>query len=196
MLHKKKLLDLIKGTKPKSWPEPVNPNQITTAEAVEITAWEEAGGQAHTIIKLSIGDQEMIHICRADTALQMWKQLLLVKETHSRIGILVAQRKMYQTYADKGTNIADHITKYGKMQEEIHMMGSLVTDEDFSKLLLSSLPESWDQFTSAYLGSHSDEKVTVKSHEIIAILLEEHRRQSEHGKQDMALQANTYRNQD
>lgn len=61
------------------------------------------------------------------------------------------------------------------MQEELHMMGSLVTDEDFSMLLLSSLPESWDQFTSAYLGSHSGEEVKVKSHELIAILLEEYR---------------------
>ncbi len=40
-----------------------------------------------------------------------------------------------------------------RIQEELGMLGSVVTDEDFLMLLISSLPESWDQFTSAYLGS-------------------------------------------
>lgn len=152
MLRKKKLLNLIKGEKPSSRLTPADEKDITMTEQVQITAWDDADGQARTIIEMSIGDKEMIHLSGANTALQMWEQLLLVKESRGRIGILVARRRMYRTYAKEGTDIVEHITEYQKMQEELHMMGSLDTDEDFSMLLLSSLPESWDQFTSAYLG--------------------------------------------
>ena len=54
-------------------------------------------------------------------------------------------------------------------------MNNLVSDEDFVMILITSLPESWDNYTSSYLGS-SGNKPDLKSHELIAILLEEDRR--------------------
>jgi hypothetical protein len=54
-------------------------------------------------------------------------------------------------------------------------MENRVSDEDFVMILITSLPESWDNYTSAYLGS-SGNKPTLTSHELIAILLEEDRR--------------------
>ena len=54
-------------------------------------------------------------------------------------------------------------------------MNSLVSDEDFVMILITSLPESWDNYTSSYLGS-SGNKPDLKSHELVAILIEEDRR--------------------
>ena len=54
-------------------------------------------------------------------------------------------------------------------------MESKVSDEDFVMILITSLPESWDNYTSSYLAS-SGNLPTLKSHELIAILLEEYRR--------------------
>ena len=54
-------------------------------------------------------------------------------------------------------------------------MDNKVTDEDFVMILITSLPESWDNYTSSYLGSNSN-KPTLSSHELIAILMEEDRR--------------------
>ena len=48
-------------------------------------------------------------------------------------------------------------------------------DEDFVMILITSLPESWDNYTTSYLGS-SGNKPELKSHELIAILMEEDRR--------------------
>src|SRR5271168_4077699 len=53
--------------------------------------------------------------------------------------------------------------------------GSIISDEDFVMILITSLPEAWDNYTSAYLGS-SGNKPELKSHEIIAILLDEDQR--------------------
>ncbi|KAF8222695.1 hypothetical protein L208DRAFT_1014734, partial [Tricholoma matsutake] len=74
--------------------------------------------------------------------------------------------------ADEGFDMVEHISKLCKLQEELHLMDNKVPDEDFVMILIMSLPESWDQYTSAYLGLSSD-KPTLKSHELVAILLEE-----------------------
>ena len=53
-------------------------------------------------------------------------------------------------------------------------MNNLVLDEDFLMILIMSLPESWDNYTSSYLGSSSN-KPDLKFHKLVAILLEEDR---------------------
>jgi hypothetical protein len=105
----------------------------------------------------------------------MWKQLTLVKEARGKLGILATQCALYRTIANEGFNLVDHISKLRKLQEDLHLMGSIVADEDFAMILVSSLPESWDLYTSAYLGSKTDGS-GLTSHGLVAILLEEDRR--------------------
>jgi len=58
------------------------------------------------------------------------------------------------------------------MQEELHIMGSKIPDEDFLMILLTSLPESWDNYTSSFLGS-SGNQPQLRSQELVGILIEE-----------------------
>ena len=53
-------------------------------------------------------------------------------------------------------------------------MNNLVPDKDFLMILITSLLESWDNYTSSYLGS-SGNKPDLKSHKLVAILLEKDR---------------------
>ena len=71
--------------------------------------------------------------------------------------------------------MVDHIPKLQKLQEELHIMGSPVPDEDFVMILITLLPEAWNNYTLAYLGS-SKNKLELRSHKIIAILLDEDQR--------------------
>ena len=54
-------------------------------------------------------------------------------------------------------------------------MENLVSDEDFLMIIITSLPESWDNYTGLFLGS-SGNKPMITSHELIVVLLEEDRR--------------------
>ena len=69
----------------------------------------------------------------------------------------------------------NHISKLRSLQNELHMMENLATDEDFVMILITSLLESWDNFTGSFLGS-SGNKPAIKSHELIAVLMDEDRR--------------------
>ena len=79
---------------------------------------------------------------------------------------------LYQSKAKEGVELVDHILTLRRLEEKLHLMGNLVSDDDFTMILLSSLPGSWDNFTSAYLGSKT-EGTMLTLHELVSLLLKE-----------------------
>src|SRR5271168_1544274 len=130
--------------------EPGNPTDV---EKGLIKAWKTGDAKARTRIELAIGDAEIIHISGANTAKEMWEQLTMVKESHGRLGILATRRALYRATAPDDFEMVDHISNLRKLQDELHLMGSIVPDEDFVMILITSLLEAWDNYTSAYLGA-------------------------------------------
>jgi hypothetical protein len=138
-----------------------NPGKVKTSTKVQ------------TRIELAVSDAEMIHISGAMTAQGMWDQLTMVNESKGRVGVLAMQHTLYRMSVDEGFDMVEHISKLRKLQEELHLMENMVSDGDFIMILIISLPESWDDYTSLFLGA-SGNKPTLKSHELVAILIEEY----------------------
>lgn len=66
------------------------------------------------------------------------------------------------------------------MQEELNNLSAKVSDLDFSLTIITSLPESWDHFTSALLASkESNLELKFTSTELVSILLKEEQRQTQ-----------------
>ena len=99
----------------------------------------------------------------------------MVKESKGHLEVLATRRALYRAMAEEGFDMVTNISNLRQLQEELHVFGSLVSDEDFVMILLTSLPESWDNYTTSLFGS-SGNKPSVKSHELVAVLLEEDRR--------------------
>jgi len=156
-------------------PGSADPQKPTTDELEAMRKWAKGNAKAQTRIELTISDAEMIHISGAMTAREMWDQLTMVKESKGRLGVLATRCTLYRMSADEGFDMVEHILKLRKLQEELHLMENMVSDEDFVMILITSLPESWDNYTSSYLGA-SGNKPTLKSHKLVAILIEEYRR--------------------
>ena len=142
-------------------------------------------------IKLTIGDANMGHILRSTTSKQMWDQIAQVHKRRGAQGILSAWRQLYQNIAEEGVDMRYHIFKFILIQEELLLIGSEVTDIEFTVALLQSLPDSWDQFTQNLIGSQqisatpssAGQLLSVQlysSYEVCGILLEEYERRQEH----------------
>lgn len=157
-------------------PTAADPNNPTKDETEAMDKWREGDARTRPRIELAISDTEMIqHISGASTAREMWDQLMMVKESKGHLGVLATRRALYRATVEEGFEMVTHISKLRQLQEELHVFGSLVSDEDFVMILLTSLPESWDNYTMSLFGS-SGNKPNVKSHELVAVLLEEDRR--------------------
>ncbi len=159
---------------------PEDLNNPTKDETEAKDKWREGDAKARTRIELAIGDTEMIHISGATTAREMWDQLTMVKESKGQLGVLATRRALYRTTVEEGFEMVAHISNLHQLQEELHVLGSLVSDEDFVMILLTSLPESWDNYMTSLFGS-SGNKPSIKSHELVAVLLEEDRQRKARG---------------
>ena len=80
----------------------------------------------------------------------------MVKESQGRLGILATRRALYRATAGNDFEMVDHVSNLQKLQEELHLIGSTVPDKDFVMILITSLLEAWDNYTSAYLSSSSN----------------------------------------
>lgn len=79
----------------------------------------------------------------------------------------------YHSEADEGFIILDHISNLQRLQEPLHLMNHVVSNQHFFMVSIMSLPKSWDNFTSLFLAANGKDKPMVKSHELIAILMDE-----------------------
>jgi gag-polypeptide of LTR copia-type len=153
-------------------PESANRSKPTADELKAQRKWCEGDTKTCTQIELVISDAKMIHISGAMTVREIWSQLSLVKESKGWLGVLATQQALYRATAEEGFDMINHISYLWKLQEELHLMDNKVTNEDFVMILITSLLESWDNYTSSYLRS-SGNKPTLSSHKLIAILMEE-----------------------
>ncbi|GBE89144.1 hypothetical protein SCP_1501500 [Sparassis crispa] len=188
ILNDKGLQEYVTGKTPK--PQPSNDLANRAAREAEISTWGEKDLKAQNVIVLSLGDSQMVHIAGAKTARAMWEQLRTVKEQRGQHGILALCRRFYRMQAKEEDNISSHITQLRQIQEQLHLMGKVVSDEDFRLILATSLPESWDSFLSSYfgavggnVGAEDADNVCpqLTSQELIAIILDENRRRHERG---------------
>src|SRR5271168_2322165 len=103
--------------------EPGNPTDV---EKRLIKAWKTGDAKARTRIELAIGDAKMIHISGANMSKEMWEQLTMVKESRGRLGSLATQRALYRATAPNNFKMVDYISNIQKLQDELHLMGSIV----------------------------------------------------------------------
>ena len=70
--------------------------------------------------------------------------------------------------------MADHITTFRKLQNDCTKMAVSVPDADLALLLITSLPDSWDSFTTSFFGSsYATSSMTITLSALITALCEE-----------------------
>ena len=200
ILRDRDLLGHVDGTTTK--PEPATAGSPTAAEKKAIEDWEKNDGKAQSVIELSLGNEQMTHISQANTAKEMWEQIRTVKEARGDLGAIAYRRRLYRTVADETTDIPTHIKTLREIQSMLISMGEKIEDKEFITILISSLPETWDQFTSSYLGARNAARIgstnttgtttttspspstgtaqsSISTFELIALIMDEDRRRKE-----------------
>ena len=90
-----------------------------------------------------------MYIAGSMTALAAWSMLSNIFEAKGPIRIVSAHCKLFGTRCTEESNIEDHICIMRIYQQELATLQKPISEEDFSYALLTSLPESWNNFISA-----------------------------------------------
>ena len=84
--------------------------------------------------------------------------------------------QLFRLVAEEGTSMADHITMFRKLQDNYAKMGIEIPDGDLALLLITSLPNSWDAFTTLFFRSSYATTTTISLAMLITTLSKEYER--------------------
>ena len=125
--------------------------------------WDKVEKVAKTMISMNIKPAQFVHVAQATTVKQMWENLVSVHEIRGQQTILALQCTLYRTSAQEGEDIVLHLTLMRSLQTELHQMGSVVEDQEFKNIVMTSLPDLWSAWISTYIQQQSE----VNSHTIL-----------------------------
>ena len=142
-------------------------------------AWEKKDRTALSTIRLWVADKLLVYIASSKSSKEAWDSLKGLLEAQGPLGIVLARRKLFRAKCEDGTSIEDHIRTLRGYQEELHNLGQQIEDEEFFIILLTSLPDSWNNYISSI-----DTSALTNVPQLIARILEHDRRLKIQGTDD------------
>lgn len=149
---------------------------LTTEEQEALETWTKKDELAQNQIILTIAEEEMVHITRANTAKEMWDALVMVHEPRGGASVISAMRLLFRTVADEESNLEEHLTEIRRIQDQLQIMQADVPDWIYGAIMLSSLPPSWDAFASGFIGQNGGAHTKTPSRQMEVMIRDEYRR--------------------
>jgi len=136
------------------------------------------------LITSNISVKERVHTNGCTSAHRMWLSLQSMHESKSHLVLTTHLRTLMNTVAAEDDNITEHLTKLKHCWDQL----SLFRDKNyhmseflFKRIIASSLPESWDQFTDQFIAGQldfvdTDPRKHIDTQQFIGIIKQEHKR--------------------
>jgi len=143
--------------------------------------WGSNNAYTHMQIQCNLQDVQMVHINQCKTAFEMWRSLEGVHDNKGHQALVIYMRNLYCLTTKEGDNIVEHLNKMKEGCKHINLMGDThfyIPNITFKLLICQSLPQLWDNYMDAYIGSQTftaeDPCMSVSSQHFICILKNEY----------------------
>jgi hypothetical protein len=108
----------------------------------------------------------------------MWTAIKADATTKSQLHKVDTRRRLMMARCEEDGEMKSHLNGMTWLRDELVGMGVTVSDEDFSTILLTSLPSSYRVVMSSIIHSASLSKTKVELNDILRIVLEEAQQRS------------------
>jgi hypothetical protein len=119
-------------------------------------AFQQRENKAHATIVLSLHDNQLFLVKSATTATDAWLKLQAHYEKRSLSNKMFLKKKLFRLTMSEGDKMLDHINLIKDLSDQLAAIDADVSEDDLVTLLLSSLPESYQNLITA-LESRSEE---------------------------------------
>jgi len=141
-----------------------------------IKIWNEKNHKALSTISLHVDDSALVYIAGAKTSKEAWDTLKRIYEAAGTISIIATHWKPFRTHCPEGADIEEHICTLCGLRQQLASQGQAMLGSEFSTILLTSLPNSWDLFVSTIDKSTILDTADPDSSKLISKILEENLR--------------------
>ncbi len=99
----------------------------------------------------------MVYVTRLNTAQEIWKSLQVIHKMKDYQIAISIQHALFRKCASDSDDIVEHLTQLKKQWKRLNVLEDTdfhITDIQFKMIIVSSLPNSWNNFTEPYVGRH------------------------------------------
>jgi gag-polypeptide of LTR copia-type len=107
------------------------------------TRWQLDEAAVKQLIATSVPDTVFNRIKGGVNAMAVWDEL---KTFEGRTEMIVVElgRKLQSTHCEEDENVRSHFDRLADLREQLSAMGKTITEEEYSSILLGSLPPSYE----------------------------------------------------
>ena len=180
----------------------IGPRPLTTEQQQELDEYNLALSKwksDEAIIKQAIAtvilDSLFIEVRKKETAYLMWEAVKSQREKKSRMVTVDMRQRLQAEKCTEHGDVRAHLTKLLTMREDLASMGGSISDEDFTSIVLRSIPLSYDTYIAAITATSTLLDQTLSPTNLIDAIRDEADRRtiknpkSKKNKQDAAFTA-------
>lgn len=123
-------------------------DQMTDEQSVK---WQENQEKAHSAIVLCLADSVLREVSHAETALEVWQKLQDLYLQKSLASRLYMKQRLYSFRILEDRPLGKQLNEFHKILDDLENVEVKLQDEDKAILLLSALPEMYDNLVDAML---------------------------------------------
>ena len=127
-------------------------------------------------IASTIPDSLYLKIKGKLTVREAWEMLKADFEKQSRMITIELRKRLHEVHCIETGNIRTHFDNIRTMREELASLGIVLSEQDFSAIVLGSLPKSYDQFISAVTATTSVLKRDLDPEDLMQTIIDEYDR--------------------
>lgn len=149
-------------------------------EKISDEDWEEMEARCVSTIRLYIADNIINNVNDVDSAPQLWEKLeklYLGKGLQTKLNL---KRDLYKLKMGEGANLMEHMNVFSGLIDQLAKVDVKIEEEDQALLLLTSLPDSYENIITTILYG----KNTLKMEEVESTLLSHEKRRKADDSQD------------
>ena len=103
----------------------------------------------------TIPDSLFLEVRNYETELEMWNAVKKKREKKSRMVTVDMRCKLQAEKCPESRDMRAHLHKLQAMREDLASIGGSISDEDFTSIILSSIPQSYDSYIAAIMATSS-----------------------------------------
>ena len=137
---------------------------------------QQSDAEVKHLIVSTIPDSLFIKTINCATASSLWKTICAEHESKTQPFIIEMTRNLHNQRCSETDDVKQHLSKMLKLREELAATGKVLSESDFTTIIVNSLPPSfYIVISSAYSAANVVGKDLFTDH-IVAVVLEEYSR--------------------
>ena len=142
------------------------------------TRWALGEAAVKQAIAASVPDSVFMRIRGGTRAMDVWDELRALFEGRTQMIVVDLRRQLQNLKCGDKDNVRTHFDNIANLREQLAAMGTTIPDNEYTSILLSSIPSTYDHNTSAMATTTALTNAALTPNMVIRLITDEYDRRT------------------